>query len=99
MQTNLNIPLYLVAPDDRRDKVITEVNRPTFSRLSPLLGRFKNDRDALLCGGSGTRHKSQPRSTKMTPTFPTPWKNYLKTNVFNSGSIVVSNLPLNPVAL
>lgn len=35
MQPNLNIPLYLVAPDERRDKVVTEVNRPTFSRLSP----------------------------------------------------------------
>jgi hypothetical protein len=37
MQPNLNIPLYLVAPDDRRDKVFTEVNRPTFSRLYPKL--------------------------------------------------------------
>ncbi len=38
MQPNLNMPLYLVAPDDRRNKVITEVNRPTFSRLkTPLL--------------------------------------------------------------
>ena len=37
MQPNLNIPLYLVAPDERRDKVFTEVNRPTFSRLSPPL--------------------------------------------------------------
>lgn len=37
MQPNLTIPLYLVAPDDRREKVITEVNRPTFSRLSPPL--------------------------------------------------------------
>lgn len=35
MQPNLNIPLYLIAPDDRREKVISEVNRPTFSRLSP----------------------------------------------------------------
>ncbi|HEU5327410.1 MAG TPA: hypothetical protein VFU78_04905 [Thermomicrobiales bacterium] len=35
LQPNINIPLYLVAPDDRRDKVFTEVNRPTFSRLSP----------------------------------------------------------------
>ena len=34
MQPNLNIPLYLVAPDERRNKVMTEVNRPTFSRLS-----------------------------------------------------------------
>jgi predicted RNA-binding protein len=35
MQPNLKIPLYLVAPDERRGKVITEVNRPTFSRLNP----------------------------------------------------------------
>lgn len=34
-QPNVKIPLYLVAPDERRDKVFTEVNRPTFSRLSP----------------------------------------------------------------
>lgn len=37
MQPNLNIPLYLVAPDERRDRVFIEVNRPTFSRLSPPL--------------------------------------------------------------
>src|SRR5712692_895071 len=37
MQPNLNIPLYLVAPDERRHKVIDEVNRPTFRRLSPPL--------------------------------------------------------------
>jgi hypothetical protein len=37
MQPNLNIPLYLVAPDDRREKVFTEINRPTFSRMrTPL---------------------------------------------------------------
>lgn len=35
MQPNLNIPLYLVAPDERREKVMTEVNRPTFCRLRP----------------------------------------------------------------
>jgi len=35
MQPNLNIPLFLVAPDERRDKVFIEVNRPTFSRLKP----------------------------------------------------------------
>ncbi len=35
MQPNLNIPLFLVAPDDRRGKVYAEVNRPTFSRLMP----------------------------------------------------------------
>jgi predicted RNA-binding protein len=37
MQPNLTIPLYLVAPDDRRTKVFTEINRPTFLRLSPPL--------------------------------------------------------------
>ncbi len=40
MQPNLNIPLYLVAPNDRRDKVFAETNRPTFSRLSPPLNRI-----------------------------------------------------------
>ncbi len=35
MQPNLNIPLYIVAPDDRREKVMNEINRPTFSRLEP----------------------------------------------------------------
>jgi EVE domain len=35
MQPNLKIPLYLVAPEERRDKVIREVNRPTFAKLSP----------------------------------------------------------------
>jgi hypothetical protein len=37
MQPNLNIPLYIVAPDERRNKVIQEVNRPTFSRLVPRM--------------------------------------------------------------
>ena len=37
MQPNLAMPHYIVAPDDRRDKVITEINRPTFSKLvTPL---------------------------------------------------------------
>jgi len=40
MQPNLNIPLYLVAPDERREKVITEVNRPTFSQLSPPMNQM-----------------------------------------------------------
>jgi hypothetical protein len=37
LQPNLNIPLFLVAPEDRRSKVIAEINRPTFSRLDPPL--------------------------------------------------------------
>ncbi len=37
MQPNINIPLFIVAPEDRGEKVIHEVNRPTFRRLSPPL--------------------------------------------------------------
>jgi hypothetical protein len=40
MQPNLNIPLFLVAPEDRREKVFAEVNRPTFSRLDPRLAQI-----------------------------------------------------------
>lgn len=40
MQPNLNIPLFLVAPEDRREKVLAEVNRPTFSRLDPRLAEI-----------------------------------------------------------
>jgi hypothetical protein len=43
MQPNLNIPLSLVAPDERREKVLVEVNRPTFSRLSPPLAEVCRD--------------------------------------------------------
>ncbi len=37
MQPNINIRLYIVAPDERRDKVFTEIARPTFSRFKPPL--------------------------------------------------------------
>lgn len=37
MQPNLNIRLYIVAPDERRDKVFSEINRPTFSKMKPPL--------------------------------------------------------------
>jgi hypothetical protein len=40
MQPNLNIPLFLVAPEERREKVFEEVNRPTFSRLDPRLAEI-----------------------------------------------------------
>lgn len=40
MQPNLNIPLYLVAPEERRNRVIAEVNRPVFSRLSPAMSEI-----------------------------------------------------------
>ena len=35
MQPNIKLNLYIVAPDDRRGKVIVEVNRPTFAKLKP----------------------------------------------------------------
>ena len=42
LQPNLDISLYLVAPDDRRDKVEQELLRPTFGlREKPL---------AKICG-------------------------------------------------
>ncbi len=37
MQPNLALPLYIVAPDRRRDKVLREVSRPSFSRFTPPL--------------------------------------------------------------
>lgn len=40
MQPNINMPLYLVAPDERREKVFAEVNRPTFARLEPPLAEI-----------------------------------------------------------
>jgi len=40
MQPNINLNLYLVAPDDRREKVFSEIKRPTFARLRPPLPRI-----------------------------------------------------------
>ena len=37
MQPNLKIDLYIVAPEKRREKVIEEINRPTFSNLEQPL--------------------------------------------------------------
>jgi len=37
---NLKIPLYLVAPDERRGKVFVEINRPTFSKMSPPMNEM-----------------------------------------------------------
>jgi hypothetical protein len=53
MQPNLSIPLFLVAPDERRSKVMQQVNRPTFERMKPPLVdvcryiAFETLRDAL----------------------------------------------------
>jgi hypothetical protein len=39
-QPNLKIPLFVVAPDDKAEKVVREVNRPTFSILQPPLNEI-----------------------------------------------------------
>jgi hypothetical protein len=40
MQPNLKIQLHIVAPDEKRDKVVEEITRPTFSQLSQALFLF-----------------------------------------------------------
>lgn len=40
MQPNINLNLYLVAPDDKREKVFSEINRPTFATLRPPLPKI-----------------------------------------------------------
>ncbi len=37
MQPNIAVPLFLVAPEERRAKVVQQVNRPTFDRMNPPL--------------------------------------------------------------
>jgi len=37
LQPNINIDLFVVAPPNRREKVIREVNRPTFNHFKPPL--------------------------------------------------------------
>ena len=62
VQPNLNIALYLVAPDERRHKVFEELGRPTFSRLSPSLAEvchyisFETLRAELTRVGRHARH-------------------------------------------
>jgi hypothetical protein len=37
LQPNISVPMFLVAPDEWRSKVIRQVNRPTFERMKPPL--------------------------------------------------------------
>jgi predicted RNA-binding protein len=52
-QPNISVPLFLVAPEDRRAEVIRQVNRPTFAIMKPPLVdvcryiSFEGLRDAL----------------------------------------------------
>ena len=58
MQPNINIPLFIVAPDERRDKVNSEVNRPVFTHLTTPMNQicryiaFSRLRDAVSKAGS-----------------------------------------------
>jgi predicted RNA-binding protein len=40
MQPNIKLDLFMVAPDERREKVFYEINRPTFARLKPPLPKI-----------------------------------------------------------
>jgi hypothetical protein len=40
MQPNLQMPLYIAAPSERRQKVMMEVNRPVFARLDPPMSEM-----------------------------------------------------------
>lgn len=52
-QPNISVPLFLVAPQDRRKEVVRQVNRPTFATMNPPLVdvcryiSFERLRDAL----------------------------------------------------
>jgi hypothetical protein len=37
MQPDIDIPMYIVSPDEREQKVMREMNRPTFSKATPLV--------------------------------------------------------------
>ena len=63
MQPNLAMPLYLVAPDERRDKVLVEVNRPTFSRLKPPLNQV-----CRFISFSALKESGSPRSSPSSAT-------------------------------
>jgi hypothetical protein len=62
MQPNIDIPLYIVGPDERRNAVFREIRRPVFSNLRPPLAKacsyisFKRLEDELEALGPRTKH-------------------------------------------
>ena len=62
MQPNIDMPLYIVAPDERRSAVFREIRRPVFASLRPPLARacrylsFEHLEDELERVGGHTRH-------------------------------------------
>src|SRR5260370_7609847 len=74
LQSNLAISLYLVAPDERRDKVEQELLRPTFSlREKPLARICGFLAFSVLCDKlAGIRKLGLSSSLKPTFLNPTP---------------------------
>jgi hypothetical protein len=64
LQPNLRIPFFLVAPDDRRDKVMREIKRPAFARLPTPMWEvcryisFSDLRNGIKSAGSLVSHFS-----------------------------------------
>jgi hypothetical protein len=62
LQPNIDIPLYIVAPDDRRHLVQREIRRPTFTRMETPLHQicrylpFSAFEEALERFGEGVRY-------------------------------------------
>jgi hypothetical protein len=62
MQPNIDVPLFIVAPGERRKQVFTEIRRPVFSSLQVPLARacrylsFQRLEDELDALGSRTKH-------------------------------------------
>jgi hypothetical protein len=49
LQPNLGMPMFLVAPEDRREKVQEQLFRPTFARMRPRPGVHHSLRVAIRC--------------------------------------------------
>lgn len=62
LQPNIDIPLYIVAPDERRHLVVREIRRPTFTRMETPLHEicrylsFSSLEEALERHGDGVRY-------------------------------------------
>ena len=67
-QPNISVPLFLVAPDERREKVIQQVNRPTFERMKPPLVEVAVTSPSRVCKNadpvSGVSRRSRSEATQ-----------------------------------
>ena len=65
LQPNMDIRLHIVAPDERRERVLREINRPVFSRLArgPLYDQCSFLGYRAVDSLAGTRHLSHMSDT------------------------------------